>query len=63
MKPAVVFSVGAVCGLVLTAAIWTFWKEPEPLYRRSPGYDTCIFLHNGNKDVCDALMRMQTRAN
>lgn len=60
-KEAAVFGVGAASGLAIAITIWTFWKDPAPAYRNIPGYDACLFLHSGNKDTCDALMRITAR--
>ena len=59
------FVAGALCGIVVMAAVWvgwTWWKSgPERSAQDSAIYDHCLLDQHGNTVACDAMMRLIER--
>jgi hypothetical protein len=59
------FLVGALCGAIVMAVVGAAWLRWKPVHVRSAQdedtYDRCLLSQDGNKVVCDALMRVLDR--
>jgi hypothetical protein len=59
------FAAGALCGIVVMAAVWTgssWWTlEPKRSVEDRAIYDHCLMAQHGNTVACDAMMRLIER--
>ena len=62
------FWIGAFCGAALICALWGAWDQwkkthPERTAQQEELYDICLANNQGNRTMCDAMLRMYYRVN